>query len=197
MHELTEICNNIGRTDKSNHHLYTEFYGPLLTPYRKSFTDILEIGVKQGGSLLMWKEFFPNATIWGMDNEGEGPIPEDIINTEGLNVYLNDAYDPKVVEELIEDDKEYDLILDDGPHTPQSQLFMLNNYVDLLKEDGILIIEDVVSMEAALSIADSFQGDRGRLSIIDRRATPSPRSLSNAHLGTLRANWDEIILLYM
>jgi hypothetical protein len=37
----------------------------------------------------------------------------------------------------------FDVIIDDGPHTLQSQIFAVNSYFPMLKPGGILIIEDI------------------------------------------------------
>jgi hypothetical protein len=37
----------------------------------------------------------------------------------------------------------FDILLDDGPHTLPSMLSFINLYLPLLKDDGILAIEDV------------------------------------------------------
>ena len=39
--------------------------------------------------------------------------------------------------------KKFDFILDDGPHTLESQIEFIKIYKDYLSENGILIIEDI------------------------------------------------------
>jgi hypothetical protein len=41
----------------------------------------------------------------------------------------------------------FDIIIDDGPHTLESQIYAVKNYLYLLKPGGILFIEDVYKME--------------------------------------------------
>jgi hypothetical protein len=41
----------------------------------------------------------------------------------------------------------FDIIIDDGPHTLESMIFFIENYSKLLEEDGILVVEDVQSIE--------------------------------------------------
>jgi hypothetical protein len=43
--------------------------------------------------------------------------------------------------------KKYDIMIDDGPHTLESMIFFIKNYLPLLSENGILIIEDIGNME--------------------------------------------------
>ena len=41
----------------------------------------------------------------------------------------------------------FDIMIDDGPHTLESMIFFIKNYLPMLKDDGILIIEDVSSID--------------------------------------------------
>ena len=202
MHELTRMCIQLAAGDKAENHLYTEFYGPLFTPNKEKFTDVLEIGIGAGASLRLWKEFFPKAQIWGIDNlhyqtSFNIKIPEEILEDNRMNIYLKDAYSDDQVAELKSTGTKFDLILDDGSHSPHDQLFVLNRYIDLLKESGILLIEDVGSLGNAYFIADNFKGDKGRLSIVDRRLNPTGRALEEPDKHKHISNWDEIIILYM
>ena len=69
--ELTCICKKYENyTDKGPtgsyyiKHNYTEIYGDLLRYYKNRKNNILEVGIRQGGSLKMWEEYFQNSTIW-------------------------------------------------------------------------------------------------------------------------------------
>ncbi len=55
-------------TDKSSaNHNYCVKYEKYLQFDRLKELKILEIGVAGGHSLRMWKEFYPNATVVGID----------------------------------------------------------------------------------------------------------------------------------
>jgi len=41
----------------------------------------------------------------------------------------------------------FDIMIDDGPHTLESMIFFIENYSKLLEDDGILVVEDVQSIE--------------------------------------------------
>jgi hypothetical protein len=47
------------------------------------------------------------------------------------------------------------MILDDGPHTLESMLYMVRHYPEFLKEDGILIIEDVQDIKWFKKLSDA------------------------------------------
>jgi len=44
-----------------------KLYPQYLSPRRDEALTLLEIGIKKGNSLTMFEEFFPNATIVGLD----------------------------------------------------------------------------------------------------------------------------------
>ena len=65
--------------DKDTRHNYTLTYDWLLSPYQTSATHVLEVGVKKGGSIKLWREFFnAGATIVGVDVDKAVPtFPRD------------------------------------------------------------------------------------------------------------------------
>src|SRR5690606_25140803 len=55
-------------SDKSSRfHNYAVKYDKILSPFKDSFSSILEIGVAQGQSIKMWTDYFPKAIIHGAD----------------------------------------------------------------------------------------------------------------------------------
>jgi hypothetical protein len=87
---------------------------------------------KAGASLRMWRDYFPNATIYGVD-----------INRNAV-AEANDP--PRIITKHIDDGYAYpkfDLVVDDGSHDPDDQL----KYFELLRlsmaPNSLYIIEDV------------------------------------------------------
>ena len=124
-------------TDKNTTHCYIDyFYNDVLRP---DFTDILEIGAAGGGSALLWQDYFTNANIDTIEiNQCEA-----IKNQPRIKHILANAY----CEETIKNLREYDVIIDDGPHTLDSMIYFVENYTKLLKVGGIAIIEDIQSVD--------------------------------------------------
>lgn len=55
-------------TDKASQHDYIPLYDKFLSEYRNKDVKLLEIGIKKGGSIKMWREFFnQNSIIYGLD----------------------------------------------------------------------------------------------------------------------------------
>jgi hypothetical protein len=58
-----------------------------------------------------------------------------------------DAYDVKFFNENFLGKVEFDMMLDDGPHTLESMKQFIVLYTQVMADDGILIIEDVQAIE--------------------------------------------------
>ena len=137
---LVQLDNKV--TDKNTVHSYLPLYDTLLEPIKHTDSNILEVGVHKGGSIKLWYDYFTRATIYGCDIENLITIPElTIDNRVVLNLYEN-AYTPEYVQKYF-NDKVFNLLIDDGPHTLSSQELFIELYSPLLSENGILIIEDV------------------------------------------------------
>lgn len=150
---LEDLLNtNIYYTHKNTIHSYFGLYNELFNPIRKQSKNIFEIGIgnfnkKNGGSLLLWRMFFKNALIHGADIISENRVYDIVLKNSHIKTYLNsDAYTSDFVEKFKNQNLLFDVILDDGPHTLESQCKCIELYSDLLTENGILVIEDVQDM---------------------------------------------------
>ena len=133
---LSQICN-IYNTDKNSYHSYIDqIYEDLFKDIRYSAKKILEIGVDSGASLLMWKEYFENAEIYGIDEKDCVAM----MGRDRVNFLLKNAYDQTTVNDL---PNNFDVIIDDGPHTLDSMRFSIEHYLNKLNKNGILILEDL------------------------------------------------------
>jgi len=123
-------------TDKATYHLFTDFYESEFTKCNFVPKDILEIGIFTGRSLLMWKEFFPDSNIEGIDIVFMAGV-EKLMKENSIKIYLEDAT------KFVPDNKMYDLIIDDGSHLNSHQQKSFELYYPLVKEGGIYVIEDL------------------------------------------------------
>ena len=135
-------------TDKDTTHSYLDLYDILLKPLQHTATHVLEVGIgnfeeKNGGSLLLWTKYFSKATTYGIDILPISRVLDDVINDPTIKLFCEkDAYTQEFITENLGDTK-FDLLLDDGPHTLESQLKFIELYTPLLSETGILMVEDV------------------------------------------------------
>jgi len=129
-------------TDKGTTHSYIPIYEELFpSENRKDIKNILEIGIAWGGSIKLWSDYFPNATIYAIDNEEQCKIPNWLGKYKRVKLFRGDGYSDEFIE-LIKDIK-FDFIIDDGSHSLESQQQFVDKYVGLLSKSGILVIEDL------------------------------------------------------
>ena len=146
-------------TDKGTTHSYLDLYQKLLFPIKDTAKNILEIGIgdlgsKNGGSLLIWKSFFTSATIYGVDILPKSRVLDELINDKSIELYCEtNAYDKNFIKKL---KVKFDFLLDDGPHTLQSQIDFITLYSPLLNDNGILILKRSCSLFDPKDVADSI-----------------------------------------
>ena len=117
-------------TDKVRDHSYGDAYNELFNRFnREDKLSILEIGVQKGWSLKAWQDYFPNAEIIGVDIKDEREIKVG-------EFILSDVKNYKT-------DRTFDIIIDDGSHFPNDVEFVIKNFKDKLKPNGVMIIEDI------------------------------------------------------
>ena len=95
---LKEIVDN-SKTDKNTTHSYLELYQKLLISKKETAKNVLEVGIgdfgkKNGGSIKLWKDFFTNATIYGLDILPIDRVMDELINDDRVILYTSsNAYD--------------------------------------------------------------------------------------------------------
>jgi hypothetical protein len=123
-------------TDKYQLGYYDHFYENHLKPFTKEPINILEIGIRGGGSVKIWKEYFhPDSNVYGGDIESFTPI-------ENTTCYKMDMYSQEALN--LFEDSYFDIVIDDGPHTYESFVSVIIKYYSKLKDGGVLIVEDVI-----------------------------------------------------
>lgn len=133
---LQEIGMKYG-TDKATHHKYCDFYEEHF-PDRTFSGRLLEIGVMDGASLKMWAEYYPDASIVGVDiDDKRHLLPEMPSN---VTIVTADATSHKQMQPL----GKFDIIVDDGSHMASDQLMSFCwLYFNQLDADGLYVIEDL------------------------------------------------------
>ena len=123
-------------------------YESLFADKKETTKNILEIGIFDGGSIKLWKDYFTNATVHGIDIIKNNKKWDDITNDENIKLYTDvDAYNKDfITNTFLNKNIKFDIIIDDGPHDLTSMIHCITLYSQLLLPDGILIIEDVRNM---------------------------------------------------
>ncbi len=136
MKSFYEIGIEVG-TDKATHHRYDRYYPLYLEPLRNKSFNMLEIGIDKSASLNLWKRYFPQAYIYGIDI---GVEYED----ERSKVFKLDQSNKKDLQFTLDNIPKCDFIIDDGSHNPYHQFLTFTTlYPTLLNKGGIYIIEDI------------------------------------------------------
>lgn len=138
----TDLCRIAARHDTDKGSVFTRTYYDLLSHVRDEPLRLLEIGLYNGGSLRMFREFLPNATLHGIDIDPRCyAYQAEIPNTQ---VRLLDQADPAALTAFIEElGGAYDLILDDGGHTMEQQLVSFHTLWPHVNPGGVYVIEDI------------------------------------------------------
>lgn len=148
---ITELLHKYP-SDKLSSHSYAPLYDELFEPYRESATAILEIGIEHGQSLRAWREYFPKANIYGIDNCESKMFAEDRIATIHADTTDRDGF-LRAISNL----PPIDIAIDDGGHVISCQLFAVAALWSKLKPGGLLIVEDIAKPEY-LALFSAFKG---------------------------------------
>uniref|UniRef100_A0A6C0APC9 Methyltransferase n=1 Tax=viral metagenome TaxID=1070528 RepID=A0A6C0APC9_9ZZZZ len=147
-----DILVDNSKTDKNTNHSYLSLYNQLLINKKTTAKNVLEIGIgdfgeKNGGSIKLWKDFFTNATIYGIDILPINRVMDELINNSRVVLYTStDGYNEIFFKtQFLEKNIKFDFLLDDGPHTLESMKQFIKLYSQVMADDGILIIEDIQS----------------------------------------------------
>ena len=163
--EISRLCDVYG-SDKGEisagphpypwpSHTYADFYSRLFWHCRDDVRNVFECGLgtnnpdlpssmgisgKPGASLRVWRDFFPNAMIYGADIDRDILFEEDRIKT----LYI-DQLNPDAIKSYwqIVDTNDFDFMVDDGLHTFEAGSTLFLHSIDRLAQNGIYVIEDV------------------------------------------------------
>jgi hypothetical protein len=96
---------------------------------------------KPGASLRGWADFFPNSSIFWAD------IDRNILfDTERIKTFYCNQLDKWDIFNLwsnSELNENFDIIIEDGLHTPEANITFFENSIHKLNPGGFYIIEDV------------------------------------------------------
>lgn len=141
MDELSALGIKYG-TDKIGKHNYLPVYYDLFKDRRESIKKVLEIGPAEGAGIFMFRDFFPNATIYGMEIEQERT--NRLQGKDRIQVYQGDQTNNMDLYALIKNTgRDIDIVIDDGSHKPKDQVFTCWQLLALLDKGVTYIIEDV------------------------------------------------------
>lgn len=101
---------------------------------------LLEIGVQNGGSLQIWKDYLPpGSEIHGIDID---PACQALEFGDGIQFHPGSATDLNFIGTVFKDVR-FDAILDDGSHMQADIVSAFLNLFKKLKPGGVYIVEDL------------------------------------------------------
>ena len=120
---------------------YLEQYDPVLEPWIDKKIVLLELGVRKGGSLLLWRDYFPLGTIVGIDIS----LPSGFQPSDRTCLFEGSQADPhflsRVANEVAPDG--FDIIIDDASHMGElTKIAFWHLFDNHLKPGGLYVIED-------------------------------------------------------
>lgn len=119
---------------------YFEIYDRHFSKYRGKEIVILEIGVFQGGSLQMWRDYFgPKAKIYGIDINPKCKIFEE----DNIEILIGSQSDRNFLTEVKKKLPKIDILIDDGGHSMEQQIVSYEELYSHVKNDGVYLCEDL------------------------------------------------------
>ena len=139
-------------TDKSRlRQDYLRQYERMMTGFRDRPITLLEIGIDQGASLRTWEIYFPKASIIGVDI-----VPNTRrFARKNVTIEIGSQFDGEFLASLAQ---KYtpDIIIDDGSHISEHQIFSFERLFHGLKRGGLYVVEDIQHGPGKELAADYF-----------------------------------------
>jgi hypothetical protein len=136
-------------TDKHHgHNYFNTVYQDLFYPIKDTVSKFVELGVHEGASILIWREFFQNAEIIGLD------LSTDYHKFRDKTRITLESINSGIKETLIDFSNRYsdiDVFMDDGSHIMDHQQITLATIFKSVKSGGIYVLED---LHTSVSVKD-------------------------------------------
>lgn len=137
---MTSLLESAGyRTDKQPSFL--SVYESLFSTLREQPMALLELGIHHGGSLLMWRDYFPQGAIAGLDQHAV-----KLDDPSGrIRVYQGQQQDTVLLDRVAAEVAPggFDIVIDDASHFGRLSRATFRHLFDHhLKPGGVYVIED-------------------------------------------------------
>jgi hypothetical protein len=125
------------KTDKAYDHQFLDGYDNFFTECNIEVKTLIEVGIFDGNSLRMWRDYFPEAMIYGIDFE-----PRRLIYENKIKSFFGDQSKVNTISDIVKK-FDCDVFIDDGSHFIDHQINTFNEIWPLLKKEAIYIMEDL------------------------------------------------------
>jgi len=143
-------------TDKGTDHDYIGFYSDRFKDRENK--RLLEIGISSGGSAWLWSQWFIHSKIVGVDIAPGFHTPREFqqaLKVSGIDLLWN--FDSTHANSYLRLEGDFDYIIDDGDHSPATQLATARQAWPLLKQGGLYIIEDLTNLPTAQAVKKELE----------------------------------------
>lgn len=121
------------------HSTYFDIYDQIFSKYIGKKITFVEVGILDGGSLFMWRDFFgPNARIIGIEFNPDGKKWEKF----GFEIFIGDQSDKNFWNKTLSKIGHVDILLDDGGHTFEQQIVTVEESINSINDGGMIVVED-------------------------------------------------------
>lgn len=141
LYEIALKYNSTKLLDPECSH-YLRHYSDMFNNLRSEKIKLIEIGVKDGDSLRIWREYFDKSSqIFGIE------LNKDLLvdfKQENTKIFFGDQCDVIFLSDVLKNTGPVDVIIDDGGHTQEqlrTSFEFLFKYA--LKDGGLYIMEDL------------------------------------------------------
>ncbi|SEF24301.1 demethylmacrocin O-methyltransferase [Amycolatopsis pretoriensis] len=143
--DLGALAVRYGSDKWGQTHWFTQHYERHFAPLREEPVRLLEIGVggyeneeSGGGSLKMWRRYFPRASVFGLDY-----FDKSRFSGPRLTVVRGDQNDPAQLDALAKEHGPFDIVIDDGSHINEHVLTSFRALFPYVRSGGFYVIEDL------------------------------------------------------
>ena len=145
MNSLVDIFDKHNCDKGQRRHRYDRIYEPAFAPVQQKKFNMLEVGILRGESLKAHLEYFPAVELYAIDIFGRIPSANvPILTADRVHWCKCDSIQgPNEAFNAMVGDVKFDIIIDDGLHTHDSQRCTFENFIPYLNEGGTYFIEDV------------------------------------------------------
>jgi len=118
---------------------YFEIYENIFRKFVNKKITFVEIGIGDGGSLFMWKNYFgKKARIIGIELNPEAKKLEKF----GFEIFIGNQSDPLFWRQFYNKVGKIDILLDDGGHKNIQQITSFMESYKFINPNGLIAIED-------------------------------------------------------
>lgn len=117
-----------------------DVYEQLFAARRMQVKTIVEIGVESGNSLRLWRDYFPNAQVWGLDRDA-GAVHQQ---GERIKVLVGGQQNIPFLQDVCEKVGPIDIVIDDASKVIVWTLTSFRLLYPRVVEGGVYILEDSI-----------------------------------------------------